>query len=86
MIHLSQLTVVPGNWAFPERYCVEFFLRPMVEQNPNLWFQQDRATMYTARQTMNQLHETFGKRLISKNSNFPWLPCSPQVTMLDFFL
>lgn len=68
------------------RTLIENFLRPMAEQYPNLWFQQDGATAHTARQTMDLLREIFGERLISKNSDFPWPPRSPDLTAPDFFL
>ncbi|GFR27683.1 uncharacterized protein TNCT_150611 [Trichonephila clavata] len=72
------------SWA-PYRTMIENFLRPMAEQNPNLWFQHDGANAYTARQTMEQLREIFGKRPISKNSDFPWPPPLTDVTAPDFF-
>lgn len=68
------------------RTMIDNFLRPMVEQHPNLWFQQDGATAHTARQTMDMLREIFGERIISKNSDFPWPPRSPDLTAPDFFL
>ncbi|GFQ64591.1 uncharacterized protein TNCT_273111 [Trichonephila clavata] len=53
------------------RTMIENFLRPMAEQNPDLWFQQDGAAAHTARQTMDLLLEIFGERPISKNLDFP---------------
>ncbi|GFY40088.1 hypothetical protein TNIN_423411 [Trichonephila inaurata madagascariensis] len=64
MIHLSQLTIVPANWAFPERHCIGYFLWPMVEQNPNLWFQQDGATAHSAR-TIRQLKQNIQDEILS---------------------
>ncbi|GFR27383.1 hypothetical protein TNCT_180411 [Trichonephila clavata] len=63
---------------------IENFLQPMVEHNPNLWFQQDRATTHNNRQTMDLLREIFGEHLISKNSDFPRPPRSSDLTALDF--
>lgn len=68
------------------RTMLENFLRPAVENNSNLWFQQDGATAHTARATMTILRELFGDRLISKNADFPWPPRSPDLTAPDFFL
>ncbi|GFY06353.1 uncharacterized protein TNCV_2681411 [Trichonephila clavipes] len=58
----------------------------MVEQNLNLWLQQDGATAHAARPTMNLLREIFGERLISKNSDSSWPPHSPDLIGPDFFL
>ncbi|GFY73853.1 hypothetical protein TNIN_348381 [Trichonephila inaurata madagascariensis] len=46
------------------RSMIENFLRPMAQQIPNLWFQQDGVTAHTARQTMDLLREIFGECLI----------------------
>lgn len=63
------------------------FLRPEVENNPELWFQQDGATAHTARPTMALLREIFGDRIIiSRFSDFNWPPRSPDLTAPDFFL
>ncbi|GFU59597.1 uncharacterized protein TNCV_3185681 [Trichonephila clavipes] len=67
------------------RIMVENSLQPMVEQYPNLWFQQDGSTAHTARQTMNLMSEIFGENLISKNSEFPWPPRSLDLTASDFY-
>ncbi|GFS44975.1 hypothetical protein TNIN_334931 [Trichonephila inaurata madagascariensis] len=48
------------------RTMIENFWRLMVEQNLNLWFQQDGSIAHTARQTMDLLREILGERLILK--------------------
>ena len=60
---------------------IETFLRPGVENNPQLWFQQDGATAHTARPTVALLHKTFCVYLILTRP-----PCSLDLTALDFFL
>lgn len=50
------------------------------------WFQQDGATPHTANETMRKLEEMFGGRIISKRSDFPWSPRSPDLSPLDFFI
>lgn len=68
------------------RTMIENFLRPHVENNQNIWFQQDGATAHTARATMELLHNIFGERIISRNCDFAWPPRSPDLTAPDFFL
>ncbi|GFU60785.1 piggyBac transposable element-derived protein 4 [Trichonephila clavipes] len=51
-----------------------------------LWFQQDGATCYTARATIDLLKETFGDRLISRFRPVNWPPRSCDLTLLDYFL
>lgn len=72
--------------AVQYRTMLENFLRPAVENNPQLWFQQDGATAHTARQTMALLQDIFGERIISRRSDFNWPPRSPDLTAPDFFL
>jgi len=60
---------------------IEKFLRPEVENNSQLWFQQDGPTIHTARPTMALLREIFGDRIIPRFSHFNWPSRSP-----DFFL
>ncbi|XP_023311192.1 uncharacterized protein LOC111692289 [Anoplophora glabripennis] len=68
------------------RTMLENFLRPAVENHPQVWFQQDGATAHTARDTMALLRDTFGERIISRTSDFNWPPRSPDLTAPDFFL
>ncbi|GFW28865.1 transposable element Tc3 transposase [Trichonephila clavipes] len=51
-----------------------------------LWFQQDGATCYTARATINLLKDMFGDRLISRFGPVSWPPRSYDLTPLDYFL
>ncbi|GFT31848.1 transposable element Tcb2 transposase [Trichonephila clavipes] len=51
-----------------------------------LWFQQDGATCYTARATIDLLKNTFGDRLISRFGPVNWPPRSCDLTSLDYFL
>ncbi|GFV67203.1 transposable element Tc3 transposase [Trichonephila clavipes] len=51
-----------------------------------LWFQQDGATCYTARATVDLLKDTFGDRLISRFRAVNWPPRSCHLTPLDYFL
>ena len=64
---------------------IENFLRPEVENNPQLRFQQDGATTHTARPTMALLREIFGDRIKSRFSDFNWPPRSSYLTVSDFF-
>ena len=68
------------------RAMIENFWRPEVENNSQLWFQQDGATTHTARPTMALLREIFGNRIISHFSDFNWPPCSPDLTAPYFLL
>ncbi|GFV01759.1 transposable element Tc3 transposase [Trichonephila clavipes] len=51
-----------------------------------LWFQQDGATCYTARATIDLLKYTFGDRLISRFGPEKWPQRSCDLTPLDYFL
>ncbi|GFV98619.1 transposable element Tc3 transposase [Trichonephila clavipes] len=51
-----------------------------------LWFQQDGATCYTARATIDLLKDTFGDRLISCFGPVNWPPRSCDLRPLDYFL
>lgn len=50
------------------------------------WFMQDGAPPHTANITMNWLRDHFGRRVISKKSEHPWAPHSPDLNPLDFYL
>jgi len=67
------------------RTMLEDFLRPVVLNNRDTWFQQDGATAHTARATIAILRELFDDRIISKNADFAWPPRSPDLTAPDFF-
>lgn len=64
----------------------KFFIPNLANELGEAWFQQDGATAHTSRATIELLTSTFGNRLISKNSHFPWPPRSPDLTVADFFL
>ncbi|GFV70848.1 uncharacterized protein TNCV_3754581 [Trichonephila clavipes] len=51
-----------------------------------LWFQQDGATCYPARVTIDLLKDTFGDRLLSRFGPVNWPPRSCDLTPLDYFL
>ena len=51
-----------------------------------MWFQKDGATAHTARATLTLLQQLFDERIISKGSQFPWPPRSPDLSAPDFFL
>ena len=51
---------------------IENWLRPAIQDNPEIWFQQDGATAHTAHQSMALLRGLFGERLISRFSGFNW--------------
>ncbi|GFW52434.1 transposable element Tc3 transposase [Trichonephila clavipes] len=51
-----------------------------------LWFQQDGATCYTARATIDLLKDTVGDRLISRFGPVKGPPRSCDLTPLDYFL
>ncbi|CAK9821562.1 hypothetical protein ANTRET_LOCUS270 [Anthophora retusa] len=65
---------------------LENFLRSAIDDNEEMWFQQDGATAHTARSTMDTLRGIFGERIISRNLAFNWPPRSPDLTAPDFFL
>lgn len=52
----------------------------------NQWFMQDGATPHTANATLELLTEKFGECLISRRTDNPWAPHSPDLNPLDFFL
>ena len=68
------------------RTMLENYLRPLVENNHDMWFQQDGATAHTAYATMVMLKELFDDRIILKKCNFAWPPRSPDFSAADFFL
>ena len=55
--------------------------------NQNMqWFQQDGATPHTANITLEWLDQQFPDRLISRRRDQEWLPHSPDLNPLDFYL
>ena len=49
------------------------------------WFQQDGATPHAAIATLDLLRQTFGERLISRRTDNPWSPHSPDLNPFDSF-
>lgn len=50
------------------------------------WYQQDGATPHCAINTLALLRRSFGNRIISRRTDTPWAPHSPDLNPLDFFL
>jgi hypothetical protein len=48
------------------------------------YFQQDGATPHTTQANLQYLSDFFGDRVISRGTNTPWPPRSPDLTPLDF--
>ena len=73
-----------------ERYLtmIQDFFQPALEamQLADTWFQQDGATAYTARVTMNFLRQMFPGRPISLRGDVNWPARSPDFSPCDFFL
>ena len=51
----------------------------------NCWFQQDGATVHTAKTSLDYLQSVFGDRLISNKTDLIWPPYSPDLSPLDFW-
>jgi hypothetical protein len=51
-----------------------------------LWFQQDRATAHTARNSMSVLWQMFPAHVILRNGDVQWLARSPDLSTCDYFL
>jgi hypothetical protein len=48
------------------------------------YFQQDGATPHTTQANLQYLSDFFGDRVISRGTNTPWPPRSPDLTPLEF--
>ncbi|GFX22485.1 uncharacterized protein TNCV_3601161 [Trichonephila clavipes] len=56
-------------------------------QISNVTFMQDGATSHTANPVKAFLIQTFGEdRIVSRRRRYPWLPRSPDLTPVDFWL
>ena len=53
---------------------------------PTIIFQQDGSPQHWGLHVRGFLNETFPDRWIGRDGPIPWLPCSPDITPLDFFL
>jgi len=73
-----------------ERYRVmlnEFLLPKFEEEDTDdILFQQDGASCHTANATIDLLRTVFENRMISRNADVNWPPCSCDLTPLDYFL
>ena len=68
---------------------MQSFVAPALNNFPQFheaWFQQDGTTSHTARQSMADVRELFGNRVISRFGDIPWPPRSPDLSVCDFFL
>ena len=52
----------------------------------HIWFQQDGAPSHTSNIVMDWLNLKFPGRVISRKSNVPWPPQSPDLNPLDYWL
>jgi len=50
------------------------------------WFQQDDAGPHYGRGVRNLLDTEFFNRWIGRRRQIEWLPCSPNLSLLDYFL
>ncbi|GFW39735.1 uncharacterized protein TNCV_3189061 [Trichonephila clavipes] len=56
-------------------------------QISNFTFMQDGATSHTANPVKAFLIQTFGEdRIVSRRRRYPWIPRSPDLTPVDFWL
>jgi hypothetical protein len=68
---------------------MQSFVDPALNNFPQLheaWLQQDGATSHTARQSIAAVRQLFGNRVVSRFSDIPWPPRSPDLSVCDFFL
>jgi Helix-turn-helix domain (DUF4817) len=61
-------------------------LRRMRIPLASTWFQQDGATAHCSNENLEFLQSKFGDRLISRRTQRPWPPRSPDLSACDFFL
>ena len=52
----------------------------------NIWFQQDGTTCHTAEATLDVLRPVFEDLIISRRADVVWLPCSCDLTPMDYYL
>ena len=51
----------------------------------DIWFQQDGATVHTARVSMTKLRQMFPTQLVSLRGDVSWTARSPDLSICDFF-
>ena len=75
-----------------ERYVdmLERFWKAVEEDSESeagqIWFQQDGATPHTSKMALRWLEERLGERVISRGTDTPWPPHSPDLSPLYFYL
>ena len=63
------------------------YVSPQLEQyQPLVIFQQDGAPPHWGLAVRQLLNDTFPEKWIGRDGPISWLPCSPDITPLDFFL
>jgi len=80
----NTVTVNQENYRSVLAKFVASLRRRQVNLN-NAWFQQDGATPHATIETLRRLQQVFGDRVISRRTNNPWSPHSPDLNPLDFF-
>ena len=64
---------------------LEGFMWPILQTMPNrarYWFQQDGARSHTSNLSLEWLREKFGHRIISGNTDIPWIGLPEALTSL----
>ena len=56
------------------------------EERDRQWFQQDGAAPHCSRLAMAWLRDHFENRIVSRRTESPWSPNSPDLNLLDFHL
>jgi hypothetical protein len=62
------------------------FLAPQLPAQRDIWFQQDGATVHTAKVNMDLSRTMFGNRIRYRSAQIQWPPRSPDLSAPDFFL
>ena len=68
-----------NNFFFPR-------LRALRIPLATTWFQQDGATAHCSNENLELLQSKFGDRLISRRTQHPWPPRSPDLSACDYLL
>jgi hypothetical protein len=80
------VTVTPARYVETLRNFLTRDLSPRGIELSTIWFQQDSATVHTARASMEIVREIFPKRIISLRSQLQWHARSPDLSTCDYFL
>ena len=78
------VTVMVTAQCYQQR--IQNCLRSAIQDNQEMWFQQDGVTAHTACQSMALLRGLFVEHLISRFSGFNWPSRLLDLTAPDFFL